>query len=288
MIAGEPDPLCPDVHAMIDSVALQVGDERLDDLVRVTAARLGADELAAWHAWRQDWTLRVVHRVQLAAGLGAVLLSALAAASALAGGPAGSAASGVPAGLAWPAAVVLCGLALFLELSISTARPGIPTFPARVRLASRIRTRVNLQPLRNSAVEELIGGPRADVARLVVVARACASSITGGPGWRSGRLDALRVRCDVDRVLARIASDAVVLELERVGLGSARVATAGWTALVDRVRWLQRYDHQLRMLIADGPGGPVPADRRPALHDRIVSDLRFIAVVLTWTDRPPG
>lgn len=280
MIAGEPDPLCPDVRTMIDAVTLRLADERLHDLVRVTDdARLCADELAAWHAWRQDWTLRVLHRVQLAAAVGAGVLSTVAAASALSGD---STVADALTGSTWSAAVVLCGLALFVELSMSTAHSGFLTFPARVALASRIRTRVNLQPLRDSAVEELIGGPRADVARLVIVARASASSITGSSGWCSARLDALRVRCDVDRLLTRIAGDAVALERERVGFGSDRVDAARWAALVDRVGWLQRYEHQLRMLTADAPGGPVPADRRPAPTDRIVADLRFIAFVLTW------
>lgn len=282
MIAGESDPICPDVRTMMDAVTLRLADKRLDDLVVVAAdARLSADELSAWHAWRQDWTLRVLHRVQVVAVVGAGVLSAVAAAAALSGD---STVADALTGFGWSAAVVLCGLALFVELSMSAAHSGFRTFPARVALASRIRTRVNLQPLRDGAAEELIGGPRADAARLVIVARACASSITGSSGWCSARLDALRVRCDVDRLLTRIAGDAVALERERVGLGSDLIDAAGWAALVDRVGWLQRYEHQLRMLTTDVPGGPMPADRRPALTDRIVADLRFVALVLTWAD----
>jgi len=279
MIAGEPDPLCPDVRTMIDAVALRYGDERLNDLVRVTDGRLSAADLAAWHAWRQDWVLRVLHRLQLAAGAGAGALAVVAAVSGLAGDPATGQGS---TSLASSAAVVLCGVALFVELSLSTARPRFLTFPARVRLAVRIRTRVNLQPLRDGAVEELIGGPRADPARLVVVARACAASITGSAGWCSERLDALRVRCDVDGVLARIASDAAALERERVGAGPRRAGTAGWESLVDRAGWLQRYEHQLRRLTTDPEGGSMSGDRRPAARtDRIVADLQFSVLVLT-------
>jgi hypothetical protein len=281
MIAGEPDPPNPDVRTMIDAVRLRHGDERLDDLVRVTGSRLSATDLAAWHAWRQDWALRLLHRVQLAAASGAGVLAVVAAAVALIGDPVTAPA----AELARSAAVVLVGGALFVELSMSTrstSQGRFLTFPARVRLAARIRTRVNLQPLRDSAVEELIGGPRADAARLVVVARTCASSITGSARWCSGRLDLLRVRCDVDRVLGRIARDAAALERERVGGGTGPAAAPGWQSLVDRVGWLQRYEHQLRMLTTD-PGGPLPADRRPATRrDRIVADLHFSVVVLTW------
>lgn len=285
MIAGEPDPPYPDVRTMIDAVRLRFGDERLDDLVRVAGSRLSAADLAAWHAWRQDWALRLLHRVQVVAAAGAGVL-AVVAAVALIGDPGTAPAAEV----ARSAAVVLVGGALFVELSMSTwstrstrSTGRFLTFPARVRLAARIRTRVNLQPLRDSVVEELIGGPRADAARLVVVARACASSITGSAGWSSGRLDLLRVRCDVDRVLGRIARDAAALERERVDGGTGRAAAPGWQSLVDRVGWLQRYEQQLRMLTTD-PGDPRPAERRPATRrDRIVADLHFSVVVLTWT-----
>lgn len=103
MIAGEPDPGCPDVRAMIDGVTVRLGDERLDDLVRVTDSRLSATDLAAWHAWRQDWMLRVLHRLQLAAGVAAGVLAVVAAVSGPAGDPVSRSA---PSELAWPAAVV--------------------------------------------------------------------------------------------------------------------------------------------------------------------------------------
>lgn len=285
MIAGEPDPGCPDVRAMIDGVTVRFGDARLDDLVQVTDSRLSATDLAAWHAWRQNWMLRVLHRLQLDAGVAAGVLAVVAAVS----GPAGDPVSrSVASELAWPAAVVLCGAALFIELSLSADHRRFPTFPTRVRLARRIRTRVNLQPLRDSAVEELIGGPRADPARLVVVARACAASITGGADWRSDRLDALRVRCDVDGMLARIARDAAAFERARVRDGAGRTATADWGSLVDRVGWLQRYERQLLRLTAQ-PGGRPATGRGPAARtDRIVADLQFTVFVLTitgWTSR---
>lgn len=281
MIAGEPEPLCPDVRTTIDAVRLHHGDERLDDLVRVTTARLTAVDLAAWHAWHQDWMLRLAHRVQLAVGGTAAALSVLAAWSALAGD---QTASVVPAGAVWSVTVVLWGLVLFVELSMANGHPRFLTLPTRIRLATRIRRRVNLQPLRECAIEELIGGPRADAARLVVVARACAASITGSPGWCADRLDALRVRCDVEQALTRIARCAAALERDRVGTGAGRAeAAVEWEMLVGRVGWLQRYEHQLHLLTADATGSS--ADRRPAARtDRIVADLRFTVFALTWTD----
>ena len=64
MINGEPDLPGPDVHMLIDAVALHHADERLDDLARVTLAPLSSGERAAWQAWRRarNGRLGALHR----------------------------------------------------------------------------------------------------------------------------------------------------------------------------------------------------------------------------------
>lgn len=288
-----PDPSGrPDVLGMIDAVALRHADERLDDIARPTTAALSAGDRAAWHTWHQarSGPLRALHRAQRRCGTAAAGFAIIAWLSAISDDAEG--ARTVETGIAWAAAVALGCVVLFAELSMSMHAGFLP-FPTRVRLHLKARERVNLQPLRDSAAEELIGGSRADAARLMAISRDCVASITGSAHWRSGRLDELAVRCDLNQVLTVIARGAAEFQRARAGgsPGGAGAMTSGpletgstvpgWNALVDRVTWLRRYHDQLRTLMTERVAGLEPSTRRPA---PILVELRFTVLALTWLD----
>ncbi len=286
MTGGQPtEPQRSAVLTLIDKVELHHADERLDDIVGISAG-LRSDDRAAWEGWQRArrGALRSLHRAQVRCAVLAAGSATFALLSAAVHDRATE--REFAPGIASAAAVVLLCVAVFIEFLMSRY-PGFLPLPRRVRLDLVARERVNLQPLRDVAGTELVGGPRADVARLVVVAVGCAGRVTGRERWRSGRLDELGVRCDVNEVVAQIARGAVEFARAGAASGAAGAADAGataadWASLVDRLAWLLCYERQLEALAQEPARGSGSELRSALVTDRVVAELRFTVLALTW------
>ncbi|HEY5848870.1 MAG TPA: hypothetical protein VIU11_01880 [Nakamurella sp.] len=183
------------------------------------------------------------------------------------------------------AGIALCGAALLIEIQMAD-HAGYQPWHVRFRLGRKARERVNLQLLRNSLDDELTCGHRADEARLVIVAKAIAGSITRSATWRSDFLDRHNLRCDVELDLVGIARGALDLRNQRretarnstdqLPTNAADVGTDRWNALLTRLAWLHRYLTQLQTLAAGTTQASQPENLgTTASSELITTEIRF-------------